>query len=755
MKAIACKLLLSLVLITTFYSCQKNSTNISSNLVENSLADSLAFYNTNLAIDQRVQDLISHLTLEEKADQMMHNTNAIERLGIPPYSYWNEALHGVARGGVATVFPQGIGLGATFDSDLALRVSSAISDEARAMHNAAKAKGYHMQYGGLTFWTPNINIFRDPRWGRGQETYGEDPFLTSMIGVAFVNGLQGDNPKYLKTAACAKHFAVHSGPEKLRHEFDAISNKKDLWETYLPAFQALVQDANVEAVMCAYNSTNGEPCCSNEYLLTDVLRNQWGFKGHILSDCWAVIDLYTSAADGGHGTTKTQAEAVALTVKSGISLNCGSSYPALPEAVEKGYITEEEIDEQLAILLRTRFKLGLFDPAGSNPYDAIPGDVVNSDKHRAIAREVAQKSIVMLKNNGILPLRNDLPKYFITGPNAASTEVLLANYYGVNPEMVTILEGVAGAVDPASQLQYRIGAMLAYPAVEPQDWASRQASSSDATIVALGVSGLIEGEEGSSLASPSAGDRLDYNLPKHQIDYLKKLRHFADINPDDKKPIIAVILGGSPMNLIEVEALADAVLFAWYPGEEGGNAVADIIFGKVSPSGRLPITFPKSLDQLPDYEDYTMKGRTYKYMNKEPMYPFGYGMSYTTFTYGEAKTSSNSISKNEDVTITVSVTNSGTIDADEVVQLYVTDLEASVDVPNFQLNGIERISLKAGETQKVSFKLTPKAFEMVNNDGNRIIESGDFKIYVGGTSPMKRSINLGASKMAESLITVN
>lgn len=757
MRTIASKLLL-LVLFVTIYSFKNNTienTINSKSSFENIFADTLAFYDTTLSVDERVKDLISHLTLEEKANQMMHNTNAIERLGIPPYSYWNEALHGVARGGVATVFPQGIGLGATFDSDLALRVSSAISDEARAMHNAAKAKGYHKQYGGLTFWTPNINIFRDPRWGRGQETYGEDPFLTSMIGVSFVNGLQGDNPKYLKTAACAKHYAVHSGPEKLRHEFDAISNKKDLWETYLPAFQALVQDANVEAVMCAYNSTNGEPCCSNEYLLTEVLRNQWGFKGHILSDCWAVVDLYTPSKKGGHGIVKTQAEAVALTVKSGISLNCGSSYPALPEAVEKGYITEKEIDKQLAILLRTRFKLGLFDPAGSNPYDDISGDVVNSDKHRAIAREVAQKSIVMLRNNGILPLRNDLSKYFITGPNAASTEVLLANYYGVNPEMVTILEGVAGAVDPASQLQYRIGVMLAYPAVEPQDWASRQASSSDATIVALGVSGLIEGEEGSSLASPSAGDRLDYNLPKHQIDYLKKLRQFADINPNNKKPIITVITGGSPMNLAEVEALSDAVLFAWYPGEEGGNAVADIIFGKISPSGRLPITFPKSLDQLPDYEDYTMKGRTYKYMNVDPQYPFGFGMSYTTFVYGDAKVSSNSISKNEDVTITVSVTNSGTIDADEVVQLYVTDIEASVDVPNFQLNGIERIHLKAGETKEVSFKLAPKAFEMVDNDGNRIIESGDFKIYVGGTSPMKRSFELGASKMEEVLITVN
>jgi beta-glucosidase len=713
----------------------------------------LPFNNPSLSIDERVQDLISRLTLEEKADQMMNGTPEIKRLNIAPYDYWNEALHGVGRSGVATVFPQAIGLGATFDTDLAFRVSNAISDEARAMYNVAKAKGYNKQYGGLTFWTPNINIFRDPRWGRGQETYGEDPFLTAKIGTAFVKGLQGDNPNYLKTAACAKHFAVHSGPEKLRHEFNAEVTPKDLWETYLPAFQALVE-AKVESVMCAYNSTDGEPCCANKYLITDVLRNQWHFEGHVVTDCGAIDDFYTPKDKGGHGTVKTQAEAAALVMKSGVSLNCGNSYKALPQAVKEGLITEKEIDEQLAVLLKTRFKLGLFDPMGSNPYDAIPSNVVNSESHRALAKEVAEKGIVLLKNNGILPLKNDLGKYFVTGPNASSIEILLGNYYGINPNMVTILEGITASISPASQLQYRLGAMLNQKSINPINYATGNARDSDVTIVVLGVSSTIEGEEGDSLDSSTAGDRLDYNLPQNQIEYLKELRKTADKNPNDKKPIVAVITGGSPMNLAEVQELADAVLLVWYPGEEGGTAVADILFGKTSPSGKLPITFPKSLAQLPPFEDYSMKGRTYKYMNVDPMYPFGFGLSYTTFSYGDAKVSSKRISKKDNLVVSVKVTNSGKVKSDEVVQLYVSDLVASVDVPNFQLANMKRITLEPGESTEVSFQLTPKAFEIVKNDGSRVIESGDFKIYVGGSSPMKRSFELGAPKMSEVVIAV-
>lgn len=713
------------------------------------------FYDTSLSIDERVKDLISRLTLEEKADQMMHNTSAIERLGIPPYSWWNEALHGVARSGTATVFPQAIGMAATFDENLIHKVSSAISDEARAMHNAAKNKGYHKQYGGLTFWTPNINIFRDPRWGRGQETYGEDPYLTSRLGIAFVKGLQGDNPNYLKTAACAKHYAVHSGPEELRHEFDAIANPKDLWETYLPAFEALVKEANVEAVMCAYNSTNGEPCCANKYLIQDVLLDKWDFKGHVLSDCWAIVDFFTPKEEGGHGFTNTPAEASALAVRHHVSLNCGSTYlEGIPEAVKEGLLTEKEVDVALARLLKTRFELGLFDPIGSNPYDAISVDVINNKEHRDLAREVAQKSIVLLKNNGVLPLRNDLSKYFITGPTAADSEVLLGNYFGVNPNMVTILEGLSNAIDPASQLQYRMGTMLLHPKANPLDYATGNASNSEVTFVALGISGIIEGEEGAAIASTTKGDRMDYNLPKSQIDYLRSLRESADRDPNDKKPIVTIITGGSPINLAEIEELSDAVLFVWYPGEEGGNAIADVVFGKVSPSGRLPITFPKSYGQLPNYEDYSMKGRTYKYMMEEPLYPFGFGLSYTTFKYENLKASTTSISKEEDVKLSIDVTNSGNVASDEVVQLYIKDVEASFEVPNCQLIGVKRIHLKAGETKNVSFDIDHEMFGMVNNQGNKVIEPGEFRFFVGGSSPLQRNVALGAPTITEVSVNV-
>ena len=745
-------LFLSALIFLAISACkekQSGNTSSSSEVTGQTPEYDFPFYDTSLSIDERVSDLISRLSLEEKADQMMHNTSAVERLGIPPYGWWNEALHGVGRSGVATVFPQAIGLGATFDSDLAFRVSSAISDEARAMHNAAKEKGYHLRYSGLTFWTPNINIFRDPRWGRGQETYGEDPYLTSILGTSFVKGLQGDHPDYLKTAACAKHYAVHSGPEKLRHEFDAVASPKDMWETYLPAFEALV-NADVEAVMCAYNSTNGAPCCANNYLITDVLRDKWKFDGHVLSDCWAIVDFFVPAERGGHGTVRTPAEAAALAVKSGVSLNCGSTYlEGLPEAVKNGLITEAEIDEQLAILLRTRFKLGLFDPKGSNPYDDISVDVINSDEHRALAREVAQKGIVMLKNNGVLPLKNDLSRYFITGPNAANADVLLGNYYGVNPKLVTILEGVAGAIHPGSQLQYRIGALLDRESLNPQDWATPNAGTSDVTFAVLGISSLLEGEEGESLASTSAGDRLDYNLPQNQINFLKKLRKAAG-----ERPIVAIVTGGSPMNLAEVHELADAVLLVWYPGEEGGNAVADILFGKVSPSGRLPITFPKSLDQLPDYEDYNMKGRTYKYMDKDPLYPFGYGLSYGKFSYGKLQVSKETFSQDEEVVVTVEVTNEADFPADEVAQIYVSDLEASVDVPNYQLFGIQRVNLGPKASKKVTFTLGPKCFQMVDNLGERVFEPGGFKIYVGGSSPMKRNLELGVPELRTAQVTL-
>jgi beta-glucosidase len=700
------------------------------------------YLNTSLPIDVRARDLISRLTLEEKVYQMMNHTPAIPRLNIPEYNWWNEALHGVARSGIATIFPQAIGMSATFDDSLIFKVASTISDEARAMYNASIKMGNRNQYAGLSFWTPNINIFRDPRWGRGQETYGEDPWLTAHMGVAFVNGLQGNDPRYLKVAACAKHFAVHSGPEKLRHEFNAQVSPKDLWETYLPSFHALV-NAKVEAVMCAYNSTNGEPCCANTFLLDDVLRGQWKFQGHIVSDCGALDDIYE-----GHKMVNSNVEAAAISLKRGVNLNCGGTYYALIDAVKKGLVTEKEIDSSLFYLMRSRFKLGLFDPESANPYNRIPISVINSDANRKLARTVAEKSIVLLKNNGVLPLKTNLKKYFVTGPNASNIDVLIGNYYGVNNKLITILEGVAAQVQPGSQLTYRQGILLDRNNVNPADWTTGEAKEADATIVVLGISGLLEGEEGESIASPSSGDRLDYNLPKNQIDFLRKLKQ------NNSKPVIAVITGGSPMNLSEVHELADAVLLVWYPGEEGGNAVADVLFGKVSPSGRLPITFPKSFDQLPPYEDYSMKGRTYRYMTADPMYPFGFGLSYTTFSYSGLNLSKTSVSKKESVQAEVTVTNTGHVKSDEVVQLYLTHEGSGLDAPIYALKGFKRISLAPGASQKVKFTLTPDMLSLINETGEAVQPQDQIRVRIGGSVPSKRSIELGASQYAEAVLSV-
>ena len=702
------------------------------------------FRDAKLPLSVRVNDLIKQLTLEEKAQQMLDQSPAIARLGVPAYGWWNEALHGVGRSVPATVFPQAIGLGATFDDDLALREATAISDEARAAYNAATAKNYNQKYGGLTFWTPNINIFRDPRWGRGQETYGEDPTLTSRMGVAFVRGLQGNDPRYLKVAACAKHYAVHSGPEKLRHEFNVDPSPQDLRETYLPAFQALVQEAKVEAVMCAYNSVNGEPCCGNEFLLREVLRREWGFRGHVVSDCGALDDIYQ-----GHKMVKTQTEAAAIALARGVDLNCGDTYTKLPDAVRQGLLKESQVDSALAILLRTRFRLGLFDGPGATPYDQLGPEVVNSPAHRALAREVALKSVVMLKNNGVLPLRPDLGKYYVTGPNATSIEALLGNYYGVNGQMTTMLEGLAAAVQPGSQLEYKQGILLDRPNINPIDWTTGDAKAANAIIVVLGITGVLEGEEGESIASPHAGDRLDYNLPQNQLDFLKKLREGS------KTPIVAVITGGSPMNLAEVHELADAVLLAWYPGEEGGHAVADLVFGQASPSGKLPITFPKSLAQLPAYDSYAMAGRTYRYLAAEPMYPFGFGLSYGKFAYSNLKLTKAKVGKSEPAEVTATLTNAGPVAADEVVQLYLTHPpKAGAQTPLFALKNFRRVTLQPGASTQVKFTLTPAQLALIGKDGQAYAPRGPVTVYVGGSLPSARSLALGAAKPASVVLTV-
>ncbi len=701
------------------------------------------FQDPTKTISERVDDLIGRMTLEEKVYQLMYNAPAIDRLGIPQYNWWNECLHGVARAGRATVFPQAIGMAATWDPDLMFRVGEVISTEARAKYNAFTAAGNRERYQGLTFWTPNVNIFRDPRWGRGQETYGEDPYLTSRVGVAFVKGLQGDHPKYLKSAGMAKHYAVHNGPEALRHEFDAVVSKKDLWETYLPAFEALVTEANVEGVMGAYNRTNGEPCCAHPYLIDEVLRKQWGFDGYFVSDCWAIVDFYD-----GHNIVETPEQAAAMALNAGCNLNCGSTYPKLMEAIEQGLTTEEEIDNNLRELLPTRFRLGLFDPPGSVPFDEIGPEMIRHEEHLALTREAAAKSMVLLKNkDNLLPLDKDVSSVFVTGPTATHIQGLLANYYGVSENLVTFLEGIVGKVSPGTSVKYRQGALLDEANRNPMDWFSGVAGDTEVTIACIGISQLIEGEEGESIASRHKGDREDIRLPENQLAFLRKIRENAE-------KLVVIVTGGSAIAMPEVYEMADALLFAWYPGEQGGNAAADIIFGDVVPSGRLPVTFVKSVDDLPPYEDYALKDRTYRYLTAEPLFPFGFGLSYTSFEYGEPGLSEERIKRGESLTVSVQVTNTGDVAGEEVVQLYTTNLESSLDLPSQSLKGFQRVSLEPGESKNLVFELTSKHFEVVNDDGDRMIEKGDVRITIAGCAPSGANEELGAAKAVTTTVSL-
>ena len=703
----------------------------------------LPYLNPDLPMDQRVDDLIGRMTLEEKASQMVDAASDLPQLNVPKYGWWSEALHGVARAGKATIFPQAIGMAATFDPDLIFEVSSAISDEGRAMYNAAVKRGFHTICQGLTFWSPNVNIFRDPRWGRGHETYGEDPFLTGTIGTAFVKGMQGDNPKYLKTSACAKHYAVHSGPEGLRHEFDAVVSDKDLYETYLPAFKALV-DAHVESVMCAYNRTDDEPCCGSNRLLTRILRNDWGFTGHVVSDCGALANIH-----GDHHFTASAEQTVALAIQNQVNLNCGDTYKAIPSAVKQGLITENEVNRVLHGLLKTRFKLGMFDPEGSNPFNTIGSEVIHSEAHKQLARKVAQKSVVLLKNNGALPIAKNCPSVFVTGPMAGNIDVLIGNYYGISDDMSTILEGIAGKIADGSKIGYRYGILPDRNNLNPMDWSTGMAADADVTIAVLGVSPMNEGEEGEAIASPDKGDRLDTRLPESQLNYLRKLRQAAG-----KKKIVVVLTGGSAITSPEIEGLADAILFVWYPGEQGGRAVADVLFGDANPSGRLPITFPKSINDLPSFENYSMVGRTYRYMEKEPLFPFGFGLSYTKFSYSDLKLSATKIKKGESVTATFKITNTGKISGEEVAQLYIKDLNANFRVPIQSLKGIKKVSLKPGASQEISFLITPELMSSVDETGKSLVGKGNIQLTIGGASPGNRSIQLGAAEFLNGTFTV-
>ena len=700
-------------------------------------AEQALYLDTSRPFAERVKDLVGRLTLDEKVSLMIHPAQGIPRLDIPGYNYWSEALHGVARNGRATVFPQAIGMAATWDKELVHEVATVISDEARAKyHEALRRNGYTDIYQGLTFWSPNVNIFRDPRWGRGQETWGEDPFFAGEMAAEYVKGMQGDNPKYLKTAACAKHFAVHSGPEKDRHTFNAIVTKRELYDTYLPAFKKLVVDAKVESVMGAYNRTLDEPCCASELLLEKILRGEWGFKGHVVSDCGALADFHKF-----HNITMDAAESAALALRYGCDLGCEPDcivYSEIPEAIQRGLISEADVDRSLERTLGTRFKLGMFDPPEDVPFTAISTDVVACQEHRDLAYRAAAESVVLLKNkDNILPIKPTTKKLFVTGPAATSMEVLLGNYYGFNNQMTTLLEGLTGRIPEGMGMEYTAGAMLKHPREIKETWAPMMAKMSELTIACVGNSSFLEGEEGESLLSLLNGDRDDISLPASQVDYIKELASH------DVK-IVLVVTGGSPIALGEIEDLVEAIIFVWYPGMEGGRAVADVLFGDVSPAGKLPVTFPKSLDDLPPFDDYSMDNRTYRYASVEPLYPFGFGLSYSNFKYADLKLDQDEIAVGDSLIVSVTVTNTGDRTAPEVAQFYLSDLEASTLVPLHKLVGFERIKLEPGESQILKFTLTPEMMSFFDDDGKLTLEPGQFRLEVAGCSPGKRGQELGA-----------
>ncbi len=679
----------------------------------------------------RVDDLVGRLTLPEKINQLLHENHAIDRLGVPAYNWWNEACHGIGRNGRATVFPQVIGLAATWNRALVQRIASVIADEARAKHHAAIAAGHRGQYQGLTFWTPNINIFRDPRWGRGQETFGEDPFLTGELGLAMVRGLQGEDAHYLKTAACAKHFAVHSGPEQIRHGFDAWPPLKDLAETYLPAFEKLVR-GGVEAVMGAYNRTLGEPCCASKRLLVDTLRGAWKFGGHVVSDCGAIDDIHAH-----HGVTKNAAESAALAVRLGCDLNCGCTYNDLVVAVRDGLIAEAEIDTALRRLLATKFKLGLLDPQERVPWSRTSVAIIDSAPHRALARQAAAESIVLLKNNGVLPLPRDPGSVLVTGPTAANTAVLLGNYYGISSQLVTLAEGIAGHAAEGTRLVYRTGCPLNGPMAPGINYTYGTAAENEITIAVLGLDPTLEGEEGDAVASPIGGDRIAIELPAVQQEFLRELRKHA-------KKLVLVLTGGSALAVPEAHEFCDAVLQVWYPGCEGGTALADVLFGDAAPSGKMPVSVARRTADLPPFEDYAMRGRTYRFAEIEPLYPFGFGLGYTTLAYGPLVIGAATLAPGGQLTVRTALSNSRERAAVETVQCYILPPRDWPNAPRATLVEFKKISVPAYSSAEVRFDLPVAAFAQVSAAGQRVHHPGLYQIAVGSASPGPRAIALGA-----------
>ncbi len=682
-----------------------------------------AYLDETQPIDTRVRSLISSLTIEEKASLMGYRSKAVPRLGIPAYNWWNEGLHGVARAGQATVFPQAIALAATFNDELVYQVANTISTEARAKYNLGVKKDRRLQYMGLTFWSPNINIFRDPRWGRGQETYGEDPYLTSIMGSAYVRGMQGTDPLRLKTSATAKHFVAHSGPEATRDEFDAIVNEKDLRETYLPAFKALV-DNGVESVMTAYNRVNGEPNSTSRSYLNKILIKEWGFKGHVVTDCGALDDVFLR-----HKVLKNGVETAAAAIKAGIGLDCSSVLQNdVVKAIKQGLITEADVNRALTPVLKTEFKLGFFDQPQSSPYYSYGADSINNAQHIALARQAAQQSMVLLKNkNGVLPLKKDsFSSIMVLGTNASSLDVLAGSYHGVNSKMVDFVEGITGAVEPDTRVEYDLGSSYTDTTHFGGIWG---AGNADVTVAVIGLSPVLEGEAGDAFLSLNGGDKLDLSLPAGNVAFIKALRKGVP-----NKPIIAVVTSGSAVDIAAIEPYVDAIVLAWYPGEQGGNAFADILLGKVSPSGRLPLTFYRSVNDLPPYNSYVMKGRTYRYHNGPVQYPFGFGMSYTTFEHSWNVQPRKSYEAKDSINFSVNVKNTGSMKGDEVVQAYIE--YPNLDrMPIKELKAFKRVSLNQGESKVVNLAIPVKALQKWDDKKHQWrLYKGTYRLLIGENS---------------------
>ena len=697
------------------------------------------YSNTSLDFETRASDLVLLMTLEEKISQLGDGAPAIPRLNIQEYHWWNECLHGVARAGTATVFPQAIGMAASFDTNTMREVADIISDEARAKHHEAQRNKNYNIYNGLTFWSPNINIFRDPRWGRGHETYGEDPYLTGQMGMQFVKGLQGNDPKYFKVIATAKHFAVHNGPEPNRHSFNVLPSKRDLWETYLPAFKDLIVDAKVYSVMGAYNRVDGESASASWMLLSDILRKQWGFEGYVVSDCGAINDIFDS-----HKIVNTQEEAAALGIRRGCDLNCGSVYQrALKKAVSQGLIGIKEINLSVYRLMLARMKLGMFDPTELVPYAQIPFELNNSRAHDDMALKMAHKSMTLLKNNGILPLnKNLIKKIAVIGPNADNINALRGNYYGSASNPVTIINGIKAKAGTEIEVVYHKGVSLVTSQNKDSLVLSKEIlkdiETADVALFVGGLDATWEGEESNEMRAHNGedgflgGDRTKIELPEVQLNALKAMTKTGT-------PVVFVLLAGSAVSFNGLEQELEGLLAAWYPGQRGGDAVADVLFGEYNPAGRLPVTFYSSTDELAGFEDYNMragKGFTYRYYNGEALYPFGHGMSYTKFKYSDMTIDKTNIVKSDEILVSVKVKNTGVLDGEEVVQLYIKDVESTTWMPLKQLREFKRISLKKGEQKTVEFKL--KAIEDLRHyDATKqsyVVEPGDFEIQIGSSS---------------------